>query len=201
MAGAALAIGTILGASGTAATALGATMIISGGLAVGSMAMQHKATSKAAKAQKKQLQASNRISKIKERKAKVKQVRQERISRALGFQRAARAGGGTPGLVGASGFQGAMGSLASQTASNIGMMGQISREQDTMVGHQMDMYEHQKDASMWGAVGQLSGSIFQNLGGFGTVAKGMKTPKPKPSVPWGGNSLGTGTFGFKPITP
>lgn len=171
-------IGGVLGASGAAATALGATVMVSGGLALGSMAMQHKAGRDATKAQKKQLRASQRISKIKERKARVRQLRQERVQRAMAVKRASTGYGGVSAIRGASGLQGALGSLSSQRASNLGMMSAVSREQDVMASATSDMYSAQREGSMWGAVGNVAGSIFDTVGGARGIMGAFGGPKP-----------------------
>jgi hypothetical protein len=93
------------------------------------------------------------------------QVREQRIAQASMSSQAALTGG-----TGGSAVAGASASAASQAAGNVSFMQDIA-EINTNIGNiQMDTAQRvggaQSRAATYGAIGDLSGTIFSNLGGY-----------------------------------
>jgi hypothetical protein len=105
------------------------------------------------------------------------QIREQRMAQSSMLNMGAQTGG-----MGSSGLAGGMGSVGSQAAGNLSFMAQTAEANTAIGGAALEgaqaqsrggaaIAQAQSNAAVWGAVGQLSGTIFTNMGGF----KAMKT--------------------------
>ena len=105
------------------------------------------------------------------------QIREQRMVQSSMLNMGAQTGG-----MGSSGLAGGMGSVGSQAAGNLSFMAQTAQANTAIGAAQLEgaqaqsrggaaIASSQADAAAWGAVGQLSGTIFTGMGGF----KAMKT--------------------------
>lgn len=105
------------------------------------------------------------------------QVREARIAQAAMTNIAAQTGG-----MGSSALAGGLGSVGSQASSNLSYMSEIAEANTTIGEAQLEgsraqsagtakIAIAQSNAAAWGAVGQLSGTIFQGAGGVPAIKK------------------------------
>lgn len=149
--------------------------IIAAAATVGSAVAQQREAKKAASAQR---EGQARILAEERKRAEVEnvrklrqQVREQRIAQALLTSQAALTGG-----VGGSAVAGASASAASQAAGNVSFMQDIS-EINTNIGNiQMETAQRvgsaQAKGATYGAIGNLSGTIFSDMGGWKKVFGG-----------------------------
>jgi hypothetical protein len=89
--------------------------------------------------------------------------------------------------MGSSALAGGLGSVGSQAAGNLSYMSEIAEANTAIGGAQLEgarasaagaakIAIAQSNAAAWGAVGQLSGTIFSGAGGFKSAFKPSTTP-------------------------
>lgn len=149
--------------------------IIAAAATVGSAVAQQREAKKAASAQR---EGQARILAEERKRAEVEnvrklrqQIREQRIAQASLTSQAALTGG-----VGGSAVAGASASAASQAAGNVSFMQDIS-EINTNIGNiQMETAQRvgsaQASGATYGAIGNLSGTIFSDMGGWKKVFGG-----------------------------
>ena len=146
--------------------------LIVGGIALGTTAASMRQQKKAAAAQR---EGQERIFQQEKRRAEIEnvrkirqQIREQRIAQGSLANQAALAGG-----VGGSAVAGASASAASQTAGNVSYMQDISEINTNINQIQLDTANRvssaQQRAATYGAIGELSGTIFGELGGYKKV--------------------------------
>lgn len=150
------------------------------GLAVGAVGtvgqlMQGQEARKNARAQAEEMR---RQAELEQRKADVvaarnlrQSVRQARIARASIINQ-----GATSGTNESSGVLGGVSSVASQEASNIGFVNRVGSLNSQITASQARQGEHsaaigdaQGTSAIFGAFGNLGGTVFQGAGGFRTI--------------------------------
>lgn len=145
-----------------------AALAVSTVSAVAQVQNQQQAAREGKKAQREQ-EAMNAARSAQERR---QQIREERIRRARILQSSENTG-----VTESSGQIGAEGGLATQLSGNVGFnRGQI-RSAGMISDFQQNAQDAMDQASLWGQVGQLSGSIFGAAGGFNTIF-GSSQPTP-----------------------
>jgi hypothetical protein len=149
--------------------------IIAVAASVGSAVAQQREAKKSASAQR---EGQARVLAEERKRAEVdnvrklrQQIREQRIAQGSLASQAALTGG-----VGGSAFAGASASAASQTASNVSFMQDIA-EINTNIGNiQMETAQKvgtaQARGATYGAIGDLSGTIFKDMGGWKKVFEG-----------------------------
>lgn len=128
---------------------------------------------KAAKEQKKAQEAEKRASSVEAARARMEQIREARI-RAARIK--AQAGAEGTGMV-SSGIAGALSSIGSQTGANIGAINVQQGFANEATAALQRAASAQSKAATWQQIGQVSGSIFSDLGGFTSIFGG-NTSKP-----------------------
>lgn len=105
-------------------------------------------------------------------------LRQARIQSAVVANMGANAG-----TSGSSGVIGGQGSIQSQSASNVGFFNQTQELNGDIYETQVDQAnaaqaygKAQGSSAMWGAIGNLGGSMFSAGGGFKTIFDGPTKP-------------------------
>jgi len=123
--------------------------------------------SKAARAQRRQAAAQMRMSNIEMQRQRIAQVRESRAKRAqiLATSEAA-------GVVGGSGEAGGIGSIQTQLGANLSFLDTASAFRQYDYERGIETSKAMEKAAMWGAIGQLSGSIFSMAGGSPTIFGG-----------------------------
>lgn len=143
---------------------MGVTAAIAAVTSVYSTMQQAKAQDRAAAASERQFKASEKKADVQNTRSVRQQIRQARAAQASMTNVAAQTGG-----VGSSGLAGGMASVSSQTASNIGYMSQIAQANTAYGQAGVEASFAQADAATWGAIGSLSGTIFNAAGGGSSV--------------------------------
>ncbi|MCA6480576.1 MAG: hypothetical protein IM557_08245 [Chitinophagaceae bacterium] len=99
------------------------------------------------------------------------QIREQRIAQGSLASQAALTGG-----VGGSAFAGASASAASQTASNVSFMQDVAQINTNIGNIQMETAQRvgaaQARGATYGAIGDISGTIFKDMGGWKKVFEG-----------------------------
>ena len=142
---------------------------------VGSAVAQQREAKKSASAQR---EGQARILAEERKRAEVEnvrklrqQIREQRIAQGSLASQAALTGG-----VGGSAFAGASASAASQTASNVSFMQDIAQINTNIGNIQMETAQRvgaaQARGATYGAIGDLSGTIFKDMGGWKKVFSG-----------------------------
>ena len=139
---------------------MGITAVIAATTAVYSTYQQSKAMDRAAAASERQFKASEQKAEVQNTRSIRQQIRQARAAQAGMTNVAAQTGG-----IGSSGYAGGMASVSSQAASNIGYMSQIAQANTAYGQAGVEASYAQADAATWGAIGSLSGTIFNAAGG------------------------------------
>jgi hypothetical protein len=133
---------------------------------------QREAGKEQKRASERQFAASQRKAEIENVRSMREAVRRERLAKAqmenTGYQ---------VGAAGGSALAGGVSSIAIQSASNINYMAQIAQQNTAMGEAQLAAAQASADAAMWGAVGQISGTIFSGMGGVKGVVNYAKTGK------------------------
>jgi hypothetical protein len=149
--------------------------IIAVAASVGSAVAQQREAKKSASAQR---EGQARVLAEERKRAEVdnvrklrQQIREQRIAQGSLASQAALTGG-----VGGSAFAGASASAASQTASNVSFMQDISQINTNIGNIQMETAQRvgaaQSRGATYGAIGDLSGTIFKDMGGWKKVFGG-----------------------------
>lgn len=133
---------------------------------------------KAGAAAQRQYQAEQRKAEIQNIRSVRQQIREARLAQAAMTNVAAQTGG-----VGSSALAGGVSSVGTQLAGNLNYMQEIARENTAISTAAAEGAQAMSNAAMYGAVGQLSGTIFSAAGGYGSVSKLLAE---KPLVPISG---------------
>jgi hypothetical protein len=150
-------------------------------VATAAVAVNIKATQKAARQQRiaqaeqeKQFKAEQRRADVQNVRSIREQVRATRIAQGQMLNVGAQTGG-----MGGSGLAGGMSSLASQQAGNIGYMQAIAA-QNTKIGEAgLAGARAQSNAAIWGSIGQLASTVGSAAISVGSLrATPTKTPAP-----------------------
>ena len=177
-----VAIGSTLGASGTAAAVVGGAVVAGGALSVYSSIEQSKQAKKAAGyqqqqaiAQNKQLEAQRKLANVRNMRERRRIARSARVARAETISRAEQTGTG-----GGSAIAGEVSSVGAQLGFNMGFL-------DTAQRHQSSAVSAGQEAALFGgraniaqgrgataaAIGGIGGTIFAGADGFKTIFKGI----------------------------
>lgn len=171
----AVAIGAAVGGFAAAGTAIGVVGGIAAGAMVGSTISQAQAARQGARAmeqsaaqQRVAFQAEQRRAEVQNVRAVRQQIRSARMAQAAMTNVAAQTGG-----MGSSALAGGTSSVQSQLTGNINYMAQIA-EQNTAIGNaqiassvaQGQAARAQGRAAVYGAIGDISGTIFSAKGGW-----------------------------------
>lgn len=172
----AVAIGAAVGGVAAAGTAIGVVGGIAAGAMVGSTISQAQAARQGARAaeasaaqQRVAYQAEQRRAEVQNIRAVRQQIRGARLAQAAMTNVAAQTGG-----MGSSALAGGTSSIGSQLTGNINYMAQVA-EQNTAISNaqiasstaQGQAARAQGRAAVYGAVGDLAGTIFSAKGGWG----------------------------------
>jgi hypothetical protein len=125
---------------------------------------QQKAAGKAADAQKESSRIAGNQTKIQEMVKRRQEIREQRVRTAQMTQSAENSG-----VAGSSSEIGSIGSLGSITGNNVASSFGAERTSGALNALGQKSADAQAQGSMWGAVGGLSGQIFQSEGGFGEL--------------------------------
>jgi hypothetical protein len=120
---------------------------------------------KAGQAAQRQYEAENRRAEVQNIRSVRQQIREARLA-----QSAMLNTGAQTGAMGGSGLAGGISSVGTQLAGNVNYMQQIA-EQNTAIGAAAAAgAQASSNAAVYGSIGQLSGTIFTNMGGFKELA-------------------------------
>lgn len=137
---------------------------------------QREAGKQQQRAAQQQFAASQKKAEIENVRSMREAVRRERLAKAqmenVGYQM---------GGAGGSALAGGVSSIASQTAGNVQYVGQIAAQNTAMGEAQLMGAQAAADQAIWGAVGQMSGTIFSSMGGVKGVVNYAKTGKVFPT--------------------
>lgn len=158
-------------------TALGATLGITsalGGAVLGGLAgasidarvAQNRALQQSAAADERTFRLQQRQADIQQTRTARAAFRQARIAQAAMLNVGYQTGG-----AGSSGLAGGMASAASQTGSRIGALQQIAAMNTQIGSSQLQSARASTSAATYGAVGDITQTIFGNIGGFQAVGK------------------------------
>ena len=112
-------------------------------------------------AQRRQYEAEQRRAEIQNIRATRQQIRESRLAQASMLNIGAQAGG-----MDGSALAGGTASVGSQLASNLDYMGQIAAQNTQITTAASQAASAGANAAMWGSLGQFSGTIFREVGGF-----------------------------------
>lgn len=121
---------------------------------------------KAAKAQEQAYQAEQRRAEVQNVRAVRQQIRAARLAQSQMTNVAAQTGG----LFG-TGLAGGTSSVGSQLAGNLGYMSDIAEQNTAIASAQIASARAQSNAAIYGQIGQLAGTIFQDMGGYKKLMK------------------------------
>lgn len=129
---------------------------------------QHESSQEAAREQKKAQKLSQKRADIKAARARYQAIREARIKRAEATVQA-EAGG----VMDSSGFAGGVGSARTQIAAGVGESLQLQGLAGKESAALQSAADAQSQAATWGAIGGVSGSIFDAAGGYKTIFKDL----------------------------
>jgi len=153
-------LGGVTAAGVSAATTVGS---------VGYSAVQQK---KAMAAESRRYEAQQRISKIREARERTRDVRLARIQRAKNIQAGQVSGSEGSGT---SGLQGTLASAGTQQAANLAFRNQVGGLQSQVAQEDMNIFDARGRQQVAGAIGKVSGTIFDIYGGAQQMGKNMAT--------------------------
>ena len=159
-------VGTAGALSGVSAAGISAATTV--GSTVYSSGQQRKAQA----AEARRYEAQQRIAKIKDARERTRDVRLARIQRAKNIQ--AGQVSGSEGT-GTSGLQGVLASASSQQAANLAFRNQVGSLQSQVAQEDMNIFDARGKQQVAGAIGQVSGTIFDIYGGTRQMGKNMAT--------------------------
>ncbi|CAB4161325.1 hypothetical protein UFOVP729_44 [uncultured Caudovirales phage] len=116
---------------------------------------------KAGKAAQRQYEAEARKSEVQNIRSVRQQIREARLAQASMTNVAAQTG-----AMGSSALAGGVSSVGSQLAGNLNYMQQIAKENTAIGAAAAEGAQAMSNAAVYGAVGQLGGTIFDAMGGF-----------------------------------
>jgi type II secretory pathway pseudopilin PulG len=130
------------------------------GLAIGAVgtAAQIQGQRKAARAQEQSFRAEQRRAEVQNIRSVRQQIRQARLAQSQMTNVAAQTGG-----MGSSGLLGGTSSVGSQLADNLGYMSNIAAENTAISNAQISSARATSNAAVFGAIGQLGGTIFGDM--------------------------------------
>lgn len=155
MAGAALAIGAIIGTVGTI--------------------KQMQAAKKAEKAEKKRTEGAQRQVQVEAEQTRRRALRERFIQQGQVMAQGANAG---VGLTGTSGVQGALSSIGSQSATNVGNINVREGSAISMANVQSDINQNINRANQWGQVASLGLNVVNNSSTIGSTFNSIFKTKP-----------------------
>jgi len=139
--------------------------IILGTIYVASQVMsvmeQKKANSQRRVAAQKEYDAAQKRADIQNVRSTRENIRAAKIAQAQMQNTAAQTGG-----MGGSALAGGMSSISSQVSSNINYTSQIAQQNTAIASAQLEGASVTSNAEVWGAIGNIAGTIFQGTGGF-----------------------------------
>ena len=125
---------------------------------------------KARDAESRRYEAQQRIAQIRDAKERTREVRLARIQRARNVQAGQVSGSEQSGT---SGLQGVLGSAATQQAANLAFRNQVGNLQSQVAQEDMNIFDARGKQQVAGAIGQVSGTIFDIYGGARQMGKNM----------------------------
>lgn len=139
---------------------------------------QYQAASDAADAREEAGEISGAQQQIQQRRSTRQAIREERIRRARIMQASQNTGVG-----GSSSQFGSTAALSTLTGSNVANQrgGALAAQGITAANQRVS--DAQSSGAMWGAIGQVSGSVFSAAGGFGQKGVGSMWPNSGQSKP------------------
>jgi multidrug efflux pump subunit AcrA (membrane-fusion protein) len=139
--------------------------IILGTIYVASQVMsvmeQKKANYQRRVAAQKEYDAAQKRADIQNVRSTRENIRAAKIAQAQMQNTAAQTGG-----MGGSALAGGMSSISSQVSSNINYTSQIAQQNTAIASAQLEGASVTSNAEVWGAIGNIAGTIFQGTGGF-----------------------------------
>ena len=115
---------------------------------------------KAQAAEARRYEAQQRIAKIRDAKERTREVRLARIQRAKNIQAGQVSGSEQSGT---SGLQGVLASAGTQQAANLAFRNQVGALQSQVAQEDMNIFDARGKQQVAGAIGQVSGTIFDQL--------------------------------------
>ena len=167
--GGSVTMAQVAGASQLGTTALTAA---SAATTVGTQVYSAGQQKKAQEAEGRRYEAQQRIAKIREARERTRDVRLARIQRAKNIQAGQVSGSEQSGT---SGLQGVLGSAATQQAANLAFRNQVGNLQSQVAQEDMNIFDARGNQQVAGAIGQVSGTIFDIYGGTRQMGKNMAT--------------------------
>lgn len=126
-------------------------------LAVGT-ALSIKSSRDQQKAAEKQIRAERQKAEIQNIQKTRQAIRAARLAQGAMVNQAALAGG-----MGSSGLAGGTGSIGSQVSGQLNYMQQIAEQNTNIFSAQVQGAKAQSNAAIWGAVGDLGGTIWKDM--------------------------------------
>lgn len=121
---------------------------------------------RAGAAAQRQYEAEGRKAEVQNIRAVRQQIREARLAQAAMTNVAAQTGG-----MGGSALAGGVSSVGAQLSSNLNYMQQIARENTAIGAAAAEGAQAMSNASVYGTIGKLSGTIFEAAGGTPSVRK------------------------------
>ena len=158
-------------AGGTTAAQVGTAAITATSLATtaGSTISGAVQQNKAQKAEQRRFEAQKRISAIRDAKERQRDVRIARIKRAENIQAGQVSGGGQE----SSGLQGTLANIGTQQGANLAFRNQIGSLQNQVAQEDINIFETKEKRLVSGAIGKVSGTIFDLYGGAQQLGKNI----------------------------
>ena len=141
--------------------------------AVGTIASANEQR-KAGKAAQRQYAAEERKSEVQNVRSVRQQIREARLAQASMTNVAAQTG-----AMGSSALAGGVSSVGSQLSGNLNYMQQIAKENTAIGAAAAEGAQAMSNAAVYGAIGELGGTIFSGMGGF----KALRPPTTTPTFP------------------
>ena len=159
-------------AAGTTAAQVGTAALTATSLATttGSQVYSAVQQRKAQAAEARRYEAQQRIAKIRDAKERTREVRLARIQRAKNIQAGQVSGSEQSGT---SGLQGVLASAGTQQAANLAFRNQVGALQSQVAQEDMNIFDARGKQQVAGAIGQVSGTIFDIYGGARQMGKNM----------------------------
>lgn len=136
-------------------------LVVTAGATVMSAMEAKEANYQRRAAASREYEASQKRADIQNVRSQREQIRAAKIAQAQMMNVASQTGG-----MGGSALAGGMSSISSQSMSNINYTAQIAEQNTAIATAQLQGASVTSNAEVWGAIGQLSGTMFSDLGGF-----------------------------------
>ena len=164
-----LYIGGFLETVGGGSAAAGAALTASAATTVGTSIYSAKQQSKAQAAEQRRFEAQKRISSIRDAKERQRDVRIARIQRAKNEAAGQVSGAGQE----SSGLQGTLANIGTQQGANLAFRNQIGSLQNQVAQEDINIFETKEKRLVSGAIGKVSGTIFDLYGGAQQLGKNI----------------------------